>query len=241
VKYAPTLATELLTIALNGSATQKLRTSYISSIATDANNNILVAGCFDTLTVGGNTYASGSGTDLESYVLSLDANGNFRWLEHTKNSGANGWPYTNENQIVIAKQPKTNRYIVTGNFYQSNTEVFEQGTLNMPNYNNVFIARLLDQGNDAFFKQSDGASGNVSEESVLVYPNPAQTQLTITSPAQCGATATLYALTGQAVLQTLLVDQHQVMSVAHLPEGLYILHVQCNGVTLTTQKVVIKR
>jgi hypothetical protein len=104
----------------------------------------------------------------------------------------------------------------------------------------VFIARLLDQGNDAFFKQSEGSIIYDEGLTIRVFPNPAKTHLIISSVALPGTTATLYNLTGHAVEHIQLVERQQEISVAHLPKGLYVLRVQRDGSALATEKVVIR-
>jgi PKD repeat protein len=66
---------------------------------------------------------------------------------------------------------------------------------------------------------------------VVVYPNPAQNTLQITTPRSLSEVATsisLYTLTGQLALQTTLVSTSstnttsKTISVAHLPAGVYV-------------------
>jgi hypothetical protein len=241
LKYNPSLGNVLVAKALNDTVTHRLNTSYLSSIEVDANNNILAAGCFDTMYVDGTMYHSGSAPGLETFVLSLDATGNYRWLEHTKNSGANGWPYTNENQVVIETQELTGNYMVAGNFYQSTSEVFEHGTLNSTSLNNAFLCRLKDEGNDAFFKTGNQPDITTKEKAALpkLYPNPASDQLTIANPTDQLSSVTLYNAQGQQVLQGELSPGANTFGVAHLPAGLYFAAIKMNQ-AIHTVKVVIE-
>ncbi|QQS30041.1 MAG: T9SS type A sorting domain-containing protein [Sphingobacteriales bacterium] len=88
--------------------------------------------------------------------------------------------------------------------------------------------------------------------SLLVYPNPAQNTLTFErvskSPlGDLGETVDLgvsfYNLTGQTVLQTTLDvgETHKTISVAHLPEGLYVYVVEDGGAVLARGKVAVVR
>ncbi|QQS31021.1 MAG: T9SS type A sorting domain-containing protein [Sphingobacteriales bacterium] len=85
-----------------------------------------------------------------------------------------------------------------------------------------------------------------------VYPNPAQNTLTFhrvsKSPSgDLGVTEDLevsfYNLTGQTVLQTTLGagETHKTISVAHLPEGVYVYVVEDGGVALARGKVAVMR
>ncbi|QQS28812.1 MAG: PKD domain-containing protein [Sphingobacteriales bacterium] len=94
------------------------------------------------------------------------------------------------------------------------------------------------------------------ENSILVYPNPAQNTLTFAltegskSPSgDLGVTEggkveiKLLSLTGQTVLQTTFAagETHKTVSVAHLPAGLYVYVVENGGVVVARGKVAVVR
>ncbi|QQS31152.1 MAG: T9SS type A sorting domain-containing protein [Sphingobacteriales bacterium] len=85
---------------------------------------------------------------------------------------------------------------------------------------------------------------------VVVYPNPAQNTLQITFPdlsagslSEAETSLTLLSLTGQTVLQTTLGagETSKTISVAHLPEGVYVYTVAQSGAVLARGKVAVVR
>jgi len=90
------------------------------------------------------------------------------------------------------------------------------------------------------------------EKTIHIYPNPAQNTLTFErvskSPlGDLGVTVDLgvsfYNLTGQTVLQTTLAagETNKTISVAHLPEGVYVYTVAQSGAVLARGKVAVVR
>jgi len=64
----------------------------------------------------------------------------------------------------------------------------------------------------------------VTKTSIAVVPNPASTQLTITAPI--GSTLTLLSATGIALTTVATSISSTVINTAHLPAGMYLLHMQ---------------
>lgn len=101
----------------------------------------------------------------------------------------------------------------------------------------IFVTNVVDNGSSAVFKNDGDITSDDEEMATFkVYPNPANSLITITS-----TTATLYNTVGQAVAHIPVSQHKQTINVAHLPPGLYIVQVHYNGNTLLTEKVIIKR
>ncbi|QQS29476.1 MAG: T9SS type A sorting domain-containing protein [Sphingobacteriales bacterium] len=96
----------------------------------------------------------------------------------------------------------------------------------------------------------EGSGGS----SILVYPNPAQNTLTFALPegltppsggwgVEGDLGVSIYNLTGQMVLQTTLAagETNKTISVAHLPEGVYLYSVEQSGSVLARGKVAVVR
>ncbi|HET8573704.1 MAG TPA: PKD domain-containing protein [Edaphocola sp.] len=82
-------------------------------------------------------------------------------------------------------------------------------------------------------------AGNVSGD-VLVYPNPANDQLVISSVRQELKSVALYNVLGVKVYQSVLKGGKMIMPVAGLPEGIYQLRVR-TGRSVISRKVEIMR
>lgn len=108
----------------------------------------------------------------------------------------------------------------------------------------IFNNKLYAIGNDGIF--NSGAPGNfpnsvaeLNELPVEVYPNPANTQVTITDmPA--GARITLLDLTGKIVQTTYAEDKSTTLATAHLPKGMYLIQVDADGAS-AFKKLIINR
>lgn len=76
---------------------------------------------------------------------------------------------------------------------------------------------------------------------VLVFPNPANTEVNISSHGLQAASVTLFSLTGQLVLKQELSTGNGVLPLENLPEGIYVLQVSENGQVKHRQKLVVGR
>lgn len=79
----------------------------------------------------------------------------------------------------------------------------------------------------------------LTEMNVSVYPNPAQSQLNVSLPANSNGTLTLYNLQGKAVA-TALATENSTMDVSHLDNGMYLLSIQL-GNEMLTYKISVRR
>lgn len=80
----------------------------------------------------------------------------------------------------------------------------------------------------------------IAAAQATVYPNPAQTEITISLPGtNTSATLALYDATGRLVLSQ-IVKQQQAVSIHSLPNGLYIYHLTApNGLPLGSNRLSI--
>jgi hypothetical protein len=65
----------------------------------------------------------------------------------------------------------------------------------------------------------------IEENSIQIYPNPAQQQVTVASTSMYMQHVTIYSLTGQ-VMQQFQMEGQETVSIAHLPKALYIVEVK---------------
>lgn len=108
----------------------------------------------------------------------------------------------------------------------------------------IFENKLFAIGNDGIF--TSGAPGNfpnsvteLNELPVDVYPNPANTQVTI-SDLPAGARITLLDLAGKTLQTTSAEDKNTTLSTSHLPKGMYLIQVDADGAS-AIRKLIINR
>jgi hypothetical protein len=78
----------------------------------------------------------------------------------------------------------------------------------------------------------------VEQNVISVFPNPAQTQFTVTNVQN--AALRLYNILGQEVLQTYSKEENTVINISNLPQGLYVLKIEKEN-TVLTRKIQIKK
>ena len=83
-----------------------------------------------------------------------------------------------------------------------------------------------------------GVAESVLIEKTNIYPNPAQTQFTVTNTEN--AEIQLFDFWGQKVLQTDCTEKNTVINTVSLPQGVYVLKVARGGV-FTVHKVAVAR
>lgn len=80
--------------------------------------------------------------------------------------------------------------------------------------------------------------GEVDDNSLGIYPNPASTQLFITTPFAGTLNVQLFTAEGKLVQQQQLTDAGQAVDVSRLSKGLYVLQVEVQGKTLRKKVAV---
>jgi hypothetical protein len=96
-----------------------------------------------------------------------------------------------------------------------------------------FLLKYHPQKNDLTVKEF-----SLEISSIKVYPNPAQTQFTVTNAQN--AVLRLYNTLGQEVLQTHSKEENVIINISNLPQGLYVLKVEKENAVLTRKVQIIK-
>lgn len=182
------------------------------SLKTDANNNVYVTGTFigtvDFDPGAGSYTLTSSPSVYDVFILKLDMNGSFIW------AGSCG-STSGDDSYSIFVDPSNNIY-ATG-FYQGTVD-FDMGTgtfnLTSGGQRDAFVLKLI-QGSVT------GLDVSTINANIVVFPNPATTQIYINSESTI-ETIFIYNLLGEMV-------QHENInsfSVENLPVGIYTLQIK---------------
>ena len=145
-----------------------------SSVATDANGNILVTGVFysSSITFGTTTLTNAGGSNM--YIAKYDAGGNVLWAKSAGGTDSNGG-------YSIATDANGNIF-VTGEFRNSSI-TFGTTTLTNAGYYDIFIVKYDVGGNVLWAKSTGGtdwdegrsvasdANGNILVTGIFVSPS----------------------------------------------------------------------
>ena len=196
---------------------------YGNGIAADGSGNSYVTGHFNFASVsfGPDTLTSVGSSCI--FIVKFDSTGNFKWA---KGVGS----YGSEQGNSITVDGNKNCYL-TG-FYQDNSITFGTTTLTGAGANDMFIAKLAGTVSSVPEVQ-DGAS-------VIVYPNPASNQLTI-SNLKWIQNIEVYNMLGQCVISQIASpkSEQQLINVSTLPSGIYFLKVNCAD-KIYSQKIIVE-
>lgn len=215
---------------------------------------MVVSGFFNRLYANGQTYSAPS--SHETFIMSYDQNGAFRWFDKTQTNSGYTQFYFPQHCAVVNYQPVLDAFVVTGNLRYDNVELFDHGQLNTSSQNNVFVCHAIDHGGGTYFKTHNGNSreGTHSAHSAfeglefsegtnnnfLVYPNPAKSSINIVLPNHTGksTTLTLIDARGKKVATFELSTKEEQVQLPPLTKGIYYLRL--NDTTLAAQKLVIE-
>jgi len=115
------------------------------SIASDLYDNIYIAGWFTGIANFGNTSLTSNGM-MDLYIAKMDPNGGFVWARRAGGSS--------HDQACAVIADKYGSIYVTGYFYESIT--FNNITLTSNGQNDIFIAKLSQNGNYYWVRQAGG-------------------------------------------------------------------------------------
>ncbi len=175
-----------------------------SKITVDNRGNSYVSGYFDSqITINGTTLA-GYG---DIYITKLNNSGSFMWAVKA------GGPYNGDDVNGIVCDNNGNAFI-TGRFQRSAT--FGDKSLTSQNVD-IFTAKISGENLGIPY---------LNQNKLVLYPNPASSQITIMGILNAKAKSCIYNLLGQKVMDINATDE--TVDVSHLPEGNYILEVDDN-------------
>ncbi len=197
---------------------------YGTSIITDSNRNIILAGVFGGVINIDNDMLSSSNQDI--FISKFSPEGDAIW---SKTCGGLGYEYVNSISM------SDNQSIIIAGYFGSPMINFGIDTLyltyNQDSYSDIFIAKL------------SNLTSNVNESKIgneiLIYPNPTNSNFTITIPPltqQILITNTI----GQ-VLQVQTINKEATQINISLVEcGSYFIHVTTTDAIVTKKVFVIK-
>ncbi|QQS30705.1 MAG: T9SS type A sorting domain-containing protein [Sphingobacteriales bacterium] len=201
------------------------------------------------IAIGSNSFISGGSYHSDAWLMKLDAEGDSIW---SHSYALNGTIPIND-YVWGVSQTSEGGFMMAGF-----TSVFNADSTTLTQ--TAWVVRTDSLGNSCYIPEGcEWAVGIDSflppaplkrENFIQVYPNPAQNTLQITLPDHSAGSLsgaetsfTLYNLTGQLVLQTQIPagETHKTVSVAHLPEGVYVYVVTAGEGVLARGKVAVVR
>ncbi|MDR1878771.1 MAG: T9SS type A sorting domain-containing protein [Bacteroidales bacterium] len=92
----------------------------------------------------------------------------------------------------------------------------------------------------AIFRIYDSSTGidDIVQTNSTIYPNPAQTQFTVTDAS--GATVRMYNMLGQEVARKYSTEENAIIEVEHLPQGIYVLKIEKDKAVFTKKVEIVR-
>jgi len=190
------------------------------SLSVDNNSNCYVTGSFRSalFPIGSTTLVSSGMEDI--YIMKYDINGNVSW--------ATSFDNTNDDiSTAICNDVNANLYI-TGNYRSTSLTM---GAFNLSNAGNVdvFVARL---------GSFPTGIENESINKVMVYPNPAKDNITVSLSNYDNSYYTIIDCTGKKVASGKLNDFKTLIDIGELTSGLYLIKISTQKDEISTFKIM---
>ncbi|QQS30582.1 MAG: T9SS type A sorting domain-containing protein [Sphingobacteriales bacterium] len=212
-------------------------------------SNIIKLPDDDLIAIGSNRFNSSGSIHFDAWMMKLNAEGDSIW----SNTYAYNGTIPIDDYVWGLSETEEGGFMMAGF-----TSVFNADSTTLTQ--TAWVVRTDSLGNSCYIPEGcEWAVGIDSflppaplkrENFIQVYPNPAQNTLQITLPDHSAGSLsgaetsfTLYNLTGQLVLQTQIPagETHKTVSVAHLPEGVYVYVVTAGEGVLARGKVAVVR
>lgn len=192
---------------------------YGISVTTDAGDNIIVTGSFNssTITFGSTTLVNAG--DCNVFIVKYDSNGNVLWA---KSVGGNVYD-SGEGVITDA----IGNIFVTGSF---NSPTITFGTTTLTN-------NMTNVSSDFFLAKLDATNGvkDIPTSQISIFPNPTNSQVIIKGITH--PTVLVYNLMGQKVAASQGCNE---VSLATLPPGMYMVQVFSKDMAMVKSEKVVK-
>ena len=145
----------------------------------------------------------------------------------------------NFNGRPIISHGGTNFGFINDNIADQTSNVSISVLTNQDSISNSFILGYVIKALHNVTIQYTAASDIDNHRNVQVYPNPAKGQFTINIPQNKKATATLYSITGQTVLQQQLTQEKTIVSIPDVASGTYLLRISEDGTPIYSQTLQV--
>lgn len=202
---------------------------YVYAITTDAGNNVYISSAFS----GTVDFDFGPGVhtltsnNQDSYVLKLNAAGDFLWVGQVTGVGtANNYSYS------MCVDGNNNIYIV-GYFYGLNDFDIGSSTSNLTSIiTNVFVLKL-NQNTVGITEEA------FHDLNIKTYPNPTKDifTLSITNPTN-DLSLSLYNSLGALIYQKKQLDEENKIDLSHEASGLFMMALSKNGLLIANEKII---
>jgi bacillolysin len=201
-----------------------LSAAWPVGIASYSNATYCEPNCF-ILMAGGGSYAY----NMQLYVSAFGAT-SYSWTE-ISNSGPMYWSNVSSSGVTVGSKRNTSKLILKVTASNACGSVSQQ-------YGFQFICNPV-----RMVTSADNPNGNVTDQSLAIFPNPTTDKLTITLPNDVLATHAEIKISdiyGRPVQRLKTISATTTTSMLGLPSGMYIVEVITGNKTVMMKKIVKK-
>ncbi len=189
------------------------------SICADDFGNVFITGPYqsETITFGSTTLINAAAPNLDFYIVKFNSTGNVLWTKgignHDEEAGNSICTYVDGN-------------LFAGGYFYSSSLTFGETTLinSGSGTEDVFVAKI---------SSTNGINEIVTDQNIILYPNPASSQLTIDLKNfnSQEKQVEIYTVEGKMISEFQIRENKIILNVKNYPSGVYIIKIKTDKLT----------